>query len=111
MTLQQQGYHVVEMPYLGIDKTRKYVMDENCHLYWEEPPNIINGGSFYVKRGWKEQGHDDKFLLALATREGYTIVTRDRGFVKRAVEQRIEIIYKEKEGKLFLYKRGSIVDI
>lgn len=93
----------VEVKYLGAIPGMKFVMDECCHLTWEEDPRIINAQTLYQKYTiWKDQGVSDDNLLKMATEYGYTIVTRDRGFILNAYNKKIPIIYRLADFRLFL---------
>ncbi len=72
----------------------KYVLDENMTTKDDDlPDRVINARDLFYNNGFKQTGIEDQKLLALATKEGYIIVTQDRKMVIRANQQNIDIVY------------------
>ena len=88
-------------------ETRKFVMDENCQSRQEIPTHFINA-DWLLFKNWKEKGLADGELLDIATKDGYTIVTRDKGLITMAINKGIEIVYYNRLGNWFLVKSERI---
>lgn len=87
--------------------SRKLLMDENCQSRQEFPPSFINA-DWLLFKNWKKKGLPDSDLLDLATKEGYTIVTRDKGLITMAINKGIEIIYYNPLDNWFLVKSEKL---
>lgn len=98
-------YWATEVKHLGMIPAMKFLMDENCQSNFLGCNNIVNIHHFFANMGLKAHGQKDEFILAMATREGYTVVTRDKKFVIYAYDNEIPIIYNHDNKKFFLVEK------
>jgi len=99
-------YWAIEVKHLGMIPAMKFLMDENCQSdFTRYGNNIINIHHFFANMGLREQGQKDEFILSMATRQGYTVVTRDKKFVIYAYDKGIPIIYSPNDEIFFLVEK------
>ena len=80
-------------------KDLKLLLDENCQSVGIEELNRLNiNADDFLKNNGHKKGLDDDKLLQLATEQGFTIVTRDRGLALSALKQKIRIILVREDG-------------
>lgn len=96
----------IEVKHLGSIPGMKFLMDENCHVNFDDHI-VINAKTFFSRCGLQEKGQPDEFLLKMATRYGYTIVTKDKGLVIYAYYKKIPIIYRLQDFRLFLLENNE----
>jgi hypothetical protein len=98
-------YWATEVKHLGMIPGMKFLLDENCQNNFMGSKNIINNKEFFANMGLETHGHEDDFILGMATISGYTVVTRDKKFVIDAYDQEIPIIYSPDDRRYFLVEK------
>ena len=101
-------YWATEVKHLGMIPAMKFLMDENCQCDSLGKTRMINVKQFFAEFGMIDHGNPDDFILEMATRQGYTVVTRDKKFVIMAYDEGIPIIYNPDNERYFLVERRSL---
>lgn len=92
---------------------RKFVLDENVtkRIRSEMPEYVINFRFLYHLNGdEKTFGHNDDYFIKTAQKHGFTIITRDKGLVLKALSLSHDIVWQD--GELYrLFYGGHVKQI
>lgn len=84
---------------------KKFVLDENlaANNFQDTIPNVINSTTLCKKNGHPTGiGVADKLLLRFAMKDGYILVTQDKGLVFRSLQNDYPVVWKEHK-RLLVY--------
>lgn len=90
---------------------KKFVFDEGLsrHKKYRFPAGSMNIVTLAKQSGYvtnNGMGLTDHSILHLAKKHGYIVITRDKGFVLMALEEKETIVYRSQDGNL-IYIDGS----
>lgn len=83
---------------LSQQTNKKFVLDENLQAngFQSTIPNVINSTTLCKRNGHPSGiGVEDKLLLRYAMKDGYIIITQDKGLVFRSLQKNYPVVWKE----------------